>query len=98
MIDAAANIACFHRLIFCLGDDSAGKTSLITKLRDPGEEQLQKGSGLEFAYVDVHDEERDGMYSADKETFRKSNGQFESEMMKGILPNSPKLINIISSK
>ena len=30
------------------------------KLRPPGEEELRKGAGLEFTYLDVHDEERDG--------------------------------------
>lgn len=44
------------------GDDCSGKTSLITKLRSPGDDEIKKGSGLEFAYVSVHDEERDGLY------------------------------------
>ena len=30
------------------------------KIRSPGEEQLRKGAGLEYTYLDVHDEERDG--------------------------------------
>ena len=50
-------INCF---LFLKGDDGCGKTSLITKLRDPGDEQIQKGSGLEFTFINVHDEERDG--------------------------------------
>ena len=43
-----------------LGNNGCGKTSLIMKLRPPGEEELRKGAGLEFTYLDVHDEERDG--------------------------------------
>ena len=43
-----------------LGDDGTGKTSFVTKLRSPGDDEIKKGSGLEFAFVDVHDEERDG--------------------------------------
>ena len=50
----------FIKLYFLIGDDGSGKTSLVTKLRNPGEDEIKKGSGLEFAYVDVHDEERDG--------------------------------------
>eukprot|EP00794_Sanderia_malayensis_P018742 gene18742-20631_t len=48
-----------NKRVLILGDDGSGKTSLITKLRDPGEEHIRKGSGLEFTYLDVHDEERD---------------------------------------
>ena len=44
-----------------IGDNCTGKTSLLSKLRSPGDEEIKKGSGLEFAYVNVHDEERDGM-------------------------------------
>jgi len=42
-----------------IGDNCTGKTSLLSKLRSPGDEEIKKGSGLEFAYVNVHDEERD---------------------------------------
>lgn len=41
-----------------LGDNSSGKTSLIAKLQ--GVENPKKGSGLEYAYIDVRDEYRDG--------------------------------------
>lgn len=41
-----------------LGDNSSGKTSLIAKLQ--GVEDPKKGSGLEYAYIDVRDEYRDG--------------------------------------
>lgn len=41
-----------------LGDNAAGKTTLIAKLQ--GVEDPKKGSGLEYAYIDVRDEYRDG--------------------------------------
>lgn len=41
-----------------LGDNASGKTSLIAKLQ--GVEDPKKGSGLEYAYIDVRDEYRDG--------------------------------------
>lgn len=41
-----------------LGDNTSGKTSLIAKLQ--GVEDPKKGSGLEYAYIDVRDEYRDG--------------------------------------
>lgn len=41
-----------------LGDNSSGKTTLIAKLQ--GVEDPKKGSGLEYAYIDVRDEYRDG--------------------------------------
>lgn len=42
-----------------LGDNESGKTTLIAKLQ--GVEDPKKGSGLEFAYIDVRDDYRDGM-------------------------------------
>lgn len=44
-----------------LGDDGCGKTSLITRLRTPGDDELKKGAGLEYTYLNIHDEERDGI-------------------------------------
>lgn len=41
-----------------LGDNATGKTTLIAKLQ--GVEDPKKGSGLEYAYIDVRDEYRDG--------------------------------------
>lgn len=41
-----------------LGDNESGKTTLIAKLQ--GVEDPKKGSGLEFAYIDVRDDYRDG--------------------------------------
>lgn len=41
-----------------VGDNESGKTTLIAKLQ--GVEDPKKGSGLEFAYIDVRDDYRDG--------------------------------------
>ncbi|KAJ8866124.1 hypothetical protein PR048_033648 [Dryococelus australis] len=41
----------------CVRDNESGKTTLIAKLQ--GVEDPKKGSGLEFAYIDVRDEYRD---------------------------------------
>lgn len=41
-----------------IGDNESGKTTLIAKLQ--GVEDPKKGSGLEFAYIDVRDDYRDG--------------------------------------
>ncbi|KAH0627304.1 hypothetical protein JD844_002840 [Phrynosoma platyrhinos] len=43
-----------------LGEDGAGKTSLIGKLQ--GIEEYKKGRGMEYLYLNVHDEDRDGKY------------------------------------
>ncbi|ETE59413.1 Cytoplasmic dynein 1 light intermediate chain 1, partial [Ophiophagus hannah] len=40
-----------------LGEDGAGKTSLIGKLQ--GIEEYKKGRGMEYLYLNVHDEDRD---------------------------------------
>ena len=45
---------------FVSGDNECGKTTLIAKLQ--GVEEPKKGSGLEYYYVDVKDEYRDGMW------------------------------------
>ena len=42
------------------GNDGTGKTSLVMKLRRSGDDLL-RGSGLEYTYLDVDDEERDGI-------------------------------------
>jgi dynein light intermediate chain 1, cytosolic len=47
--------------VLVLGDNSSGKTSLIAKLQ--GVEDPKKGSGLEYAYIDVRDEYRDGEFN-----------------------------------
>ncbi|XP_067001575.1 cytoplasmic dynein 1 light intermediate chain 2 isoform X2 [Anabrus simplex] len=43
--------------VVVLGDNESGKTTLIAKLQ--GVEDPKKGSGLEYAYIDVRDEYRD---------------------------------------
>lgn len=43
---------------FFSGDNESGKTTLIAKLQ--GVEDPKKGSGLEYAYIDVRDDYRDG--------------------------------------
>ncbi|XP_063239700.1 cytoplasmic dynein 1 light intermediate chain 2 [Bacillus rossius redtenbacheri] len=43
--------------VVVLGDNESGKTTLVAKLQ--GVEDPKKGSGLEFAYIDVRDEYRD---------------------------------------
>lgn len=49
-----------NKILICisLGDNESGKTTLIAKLQ--GVEDPKKGSGLEFAYIDVRDDYRDG--------------------------------------
>lgn len=41
-----------------LGDKESGKTTLIAKIQ--GNEDPKKGAGLEYHYIDVRDEYRDG--------------------------------------
>ncbi|XP_065352686.1 cytoplasmic dynein 1 light intermediate chain 2 isoform X3 [Cloeon dipterum] len=43
--------------VLVLGENESGKTTLIAKLQ--GVEDPKKGSGLEYAYIDVRDEYRD---------------------------------------
>lgn len=47
--------------IIFAGENESGKTSLIAKLQ--GVEDPKKGSGLEYAYIDVRDEYRDGEFN-----------------------------------
>ena len=48
-------------LIFLFaGDNESGKTTMVAKLQ--GVEEPRKGSGLEYYYMDVTDEYRDGMF------------------------------------
>ncbi|KAJ8680935.1 hypothetical protein QAD02_016722 [Eretmocerus hayati] len=46
-----------NKNVLVLGDNECGKTTLIAKLQ--GVEDPKKGSGLEYAYIDVRDEYRD---------------------------------------
>lgn len=43
--------------VLVLGDNESGKTTLVAKLQ--GVEDPKKGSGLEYAYIDVRDDYRD---------------------------------------
>lgn len=45
--------------VLVLGDNESGKTTLVAKLQ--GVENPKKGAGLEYAYIDVRDDYRDGM-------------------------------------
>lgn len=42
------------------GEDGSGKTTLMAKLQ--GAEHNKKGRGLEYLYLSVHDEDRDGEF------------------------------------
>lgn len=43
-----------------LGDNESGKTTLVARLQ--GVEEPRKGSGLEYYYIDVKDDYRDGKW------------------------------------
>lgn len=43
------------------GEDASGKTTLMSKLQ--GAEHNKKGRGLEYLYLSVHDEDRDGEFT-----------------------------------
>lgn len=47
-----------NKSVLVLGDNGSGKTTLVAKLQ--GVEDPTQGSGLEYAYIDVRDEYRDG--------------------------------------
>lgn len=46
--------------VLVLGENETGKTTMVAKLQ--GVEDPKKGSGLEYAYIDVRDDYRDGMF------------------------------------
>lgn len=50
-----------NKNVLVLGDNETGKTTLVAKLQ--GVEDPKKGSALEYAYIDVRDEYRDGKFS-----------------------------------
>ncbi|KAI2528713.1 dynein cytoplasmic 1 light intermediate chain 1, partial [Homo sapiens] len=52
--DSPASASCVAGIT---GEDGAGKTSLIRKIQ--GIEEYKKGRGLEYLYLNVHDEDRD---------------------------------------
>lgn len=43
------------------GEDGSGKTSLMAKMQ--GADHNKKGRGLEYLYLNVHDEDRDGEFT-----------------------------------
>ena len=47
--------------LLVLGDKESGKTTLVAKLQ--GNEDPKKGAGLEYGYIDVRDEYRDGKHN-----------------------------------
>lgn len=51
--------------LLVLGDKESGKTTLIAKLQ--GNEDPKKGAGLEYGYINVRDEYRDGELREDVE-------------------------------
>jgi dynein light intermediate chain 1 len=44
-----------------LGDNESGRTTLVAKLQ--GNEDPKRGAGLEYHYIDVKDDDQDGMKS-----------------------------------
>jgi molybdopterin-guanine dinucleotide biosynthesis protein len=46
------------------GDKESGKTTLIAKLQ--GNEDPKKGAGLEYGYINVRDEYREGKKDSEK--------------------------------
>ena len=52
------NSSHFHILV---GDNESGKTSLVARLQ--GTEDPKKGAGLEYHYINVKDDYRDGTYN-----------------------------------
>lgn len=65
--------------LLVLGDKESGKTTLVAKLQ--GNEDPKKGAGLEYGYIDVRDEYRDGKH------------KFLKALMRG-LKKIPLLMNI----
>jgi dynein light intermediate chain 1 len=45
--------------IVVLGDNESGRTALIAKLQ--GSDDPKRGAGLEYHYIDIRDDDRDGM-------------------------------------
>lgn len=44
--------------LIVLGDNESGRTTLVAKLQ--GNDDPKRGSGLEYHYIDVLDDDRDG--------------------------------------
>ncbi len=45
---------------FCAGENESGKTTLMARLQ--GAEDPRRGYGLEYQYIDVKDDYRDGTF------------------------------------
>ena len=46
--------------VILLGDNESGRSTLVSRLK--GVETISKGIGLEYHYIDIRDEDRDGIY------------------------------------
>lgn len=42
-----------------LGDNESGRTALVAKLQ--GNDDPKRGAGLEYHYIDIRDDDRDGI-------------------------------------
>ncbi len=47
--------------LIVLGDNESGRTTLVAKLQ--GNDDPKRGAGLEYHYIDVKDDDRDGINS-----------------------------------
>ena len=63
MLENGVTLYVTERLSFMLfsGENECGKTTLLAKLQ--ANEDPKKGSGLEYTYINVKDEYRDGKFS-----------------------------------
>ena len=73
--NSATNKLPSNKAVLILGEDESGKTSLIAKMQ--GNEELRKGSGLEYHHLLVRDEYRDeqtrlGLWVMDGDIFHQN--------------------------
>lgn len=73
--NSATNKLPSNKAVLVLGDNESGKTSLIAKMQ--GNEELRKGSGLEYHHLLVRDEYRDeqtrlGLWVMDGDVFHQN--------------------------
>ena len=77
-------------LVFVPGDKESGKTTLIAKLQ--GNEDPKKGAALEYCYVDVRDEYRDGEFPAHHSSAKlETNGGWRTMNDRSIRDNFTKM-------
>ena len=57
-VKASTKKAPATKSIVVLGDNESGRTTLIAKLQD--NDDPKRGAGLEYHYIDVKDDDRDG--------------------------------------